>query len=99
MTQFAEGNLVKLEAEYRDPANALFNPTAVSIKVTNPAGTTTTYVYGTDADLIRSSTGMYYINIDTTDKPGKWKYRWYSTGTGQAASNNLSFDVIANIPE
>ena len=98
MANVPEGVLYKLRAEFRDTNDALFNPSVVKVRVTTPASVVTTYVYGTDAALVRESTGIYYINVDTTDKPGKWKYRWFSTGTGQAASDNLSFDVIANVP-
>lgn len=99
MAKFPEGNLVHLESEFRDAAEALFNPTVVKISITTPAGDTTEYVYGTNVELIRSSTGIYYINVNTTDKPGRWRYRWWSTGTGQASSSNKIFDVVANVPE
>lgn len=57
------------------------DPTTVSLAVTNPAGTTTTYTYAL-AQITRDSAGVYSKQI-TVDSAGDWYYVW--TGTGAAA--------------
>lgn len=61
------------------------DPSVVKLSFITPAGVTTTYVYGTDDEIVKSSTGNYYADISLTEK-GTWYYRWFSTGTGQAAT-------------
>lgn len=46
----------------------------------------TTLVYGVDGALVKESTGIYHVDLDTTSKPGAWIYRWEGTGSVQAAS-------------
>lgn len=91
MNQYSKGDLVRCSASFADSAGAATNPTAVLFQVKTPAGTTTTYVYGTDAQLVRPSTGNYYVDVDAS-QVGTYHYRFYSTGTGQAADEG-SFRV------
>lgn len=57
------------------------DPTAITLTVTDPNGTATTYTYGL-GELTRTSQGVYTKDIAcTTD--GLWTYTW--TGTGAAA--------------
>lgn len=65
-------------------SDTLTNPTTLKFKVKNPAGTITTYTYGTDAELVRDSTGAYHIDISAT-QAGTYRYRWESTGTAAGA--------------
>jgi hypothetical protein len=61
------------------------DPTAISLAVTTPAGTTSTYTYAL-AEITKTSTGVYTKDIACTED-GVWKYVW--TGTGTAS------DVVA----
>lgn len=61
------------------------NPAAVMFKVMSPSGDVTTYTYGTDAQLVRDSTGVYHVDV-SADELGTYAYRFWSTGSGQAAS-------------
>lgn len=40
----------------------------------------TAYVYGVDALIIRSATGVYYADVTPNDD-GNYAYRWSCTGT------------------
>ena len=91
MNQYSKGDLVRCSASFATSAGVATNPTAVSFQVKTPAGTTTTYTYGTDAALVRASTGNYYVDVDAA-LVGTYHYRFYSTGTGQAADEG-SFRV------
>lgn len=61
------------------------DPSAVTFKYKAPSGTITTYVYGTDAQLVKSAVGIYYVDV-TVSAPGSYAYRFSSTGTGRAAA-------------
>lgn len=79
-------DLVRCKARFRNPdnADAYVDPTTVTFKFKNPAGTTTTYVYGTDAQLVKESTGVYRVDV-AANAAGTWHWRFESTGTGKAA--------------
>jgi hypothetical protein len=57
------------------------DPTTVSLAITDPTGTTTTYTYAA-SQITRSATGVYTKDI-TCSTAGQWTYTW--TGTGTAA--------------
>lgn len=88
------GQLVSAAVAFVDEDAAPVDPGTVSVKYRSPDGTVTTKVYGTDAAVIKDSTGNYHIDISATAK-GIWRYRWFSTGTGQAAGEQ-QFTVIAS---
>jgi len=81
---FQVGDLVRVTGTFKTLAGAVTDPTAVFFSFQTPAGTTATYTYGTDAALVKSSTGVYYVDVSVTSA-GNWRYRFYSTGTGQTA--------------
>lgn len=70
----------------------LTDPTTVTLAVTTPAGSATTYTYGTDAALVRDGLGSYYLN-QTASSLGLWQYVW--TGTGTAQSVKESYFTVA----
>lgn len=78
------GDLVRCTGTFAASGSNV-NPAAVMFKVKKPSGTVVTYTYGTDAALVRDSTGVYHVDVDATEA-GEWTYRFWSTGTGQAAA-------------
>jgi hypothetical protein len=93
ITNYPEGTLVTVQGTFRNSAGALADPSVVKVTTVDPDGIETTYTYLTDADVLKSSTGIYTMNIDTTSKRGLWLYTWFSTGTGQADSGEVAFYV------
>jgi hypothetical protein len=89
------GDLVRISATWTNAAGSVTDPTAVLAKYRDPAGTVTTYTYGTDTELVKDSTGIYHVDIDA-DSAGKWLYRFYSTGPGQASSSIGEFIVFVS---
>jgi hypothetical protein len=82
-----QGAKVRLWGEFRDGDEAFADPTNVFVSIRYPGGTKVkTYQYGVGADVVKDSTGNYYIELDTTSYPGTVYYSWTSTGTGQAAT-------------
>lgn len=80
------GDLVKVTGTFTDTAGTALDPSTVSFTYKDPAGTSTTLVYGDDDAVVKSSTGVYYVNINA-NIAGHWFWRWHSAGTGQAADN------------
>lgn len=70
------GDAVRISTStvFTNAAAAAFDPDAVRGKFKDPSGNVTTYVYGTDAQLVRDGTGEYHFDIDV-DEAGTWYYR------------------------
>jgi hypothetical protein len=94
------GDLPRATATFTVSGTAA-DPSVVKFSVLKPDGTLTTYVYLTDAQVVKTSTGIYYMNIDAS-QAGLWKVRAWSTGTGQAALESEFFvegaDAVASNP-
>lgn len=82
---YPKGNVIRVVATFKDLANALQDPSAVNFSFKTPAGVTTTYVYQSDAELVRESAGVYHVDINASTV-GAWHHKFFSTGTGQAAA-------------
>lgn len=89
------GDLVRITAAWTDADGDPADPTAVFAAYSDPSGNVTTLEYNVDVELVRDSAGNYHVDIDA-DEAGKWRYRFYSTGTGQASSNTGQFLISAN---
>jgi hypothetical protein len=92
MNTYQVGDNPRCTFVLRDAAGELADPTALRTWFISPAGTQTTYVYGTDSQLVRESQGIYYMHVSLT-APGRWYYGVFSTGTGQAASPDYEMIV------
>jgi hypothetical protein len=95
MNPYNKGDLVRVSAAFTNAAGTAVDPTAVYAQYRSPNGTLTTLVYVTDEELVKDSTGNYHVDI-SADQAGYYSYRFYSTGTGQAASDKEQFQVEAN---
>ena len=86
---FDFGDLVRVSAVFLDSTASAINPTTTKFQYYAEAlAVTTTYTYGSDAALVRDSTGHFHVDIDTNESSGVIKWRFYSTGTGQAAQES-----------
>lgn len=81
--KYQVGDAVRVNGEFRDQNNTLIDPPVLRFKFKKPDGTITTYVYGTDAQVVRVSTGIYFVLVDSNTY-GDWKYRWETEGAGGA---------------
>jgi len=59
------------------------DPTAITLTVTTPSGTATTYTYSL-GEITRTGTGVYTKDIACTEA-GVWLYLWVGTGTASDA--------------
>ena len=93
--KFYVNTLVRLEANFRNDEGTDVDPTTVVIRVMSPSRVETTYTYGTDAEMTKSSVGDYAADI-TPDESGRWHFRWQTTGTGTTLAFEGDFLVQAS---
>ena len=86
MNYYKLGQKVRCKTAFKVDS-VLTDPTTVTCKVKNPSGTITTYVYGTDAALVKDSTGMYHVDVVANQK-AQWNFRFEGTGTCTAVEES-----------
>lgn len=82
------GDKVRLTATFTNLAGTATDPSTVTFRMKLPGGTTTTYTYGSTAELVKSSTGVYYVDW-TFSVAGSHYYRFAGTGTVAAADEGV----------
>ncbi len=92
--RFVVGDTVTLTNTFKVSGTAT-DPTAISLAVTDPAGTATTYTHAGNT-ITKSSVGVYTKNI-TASTAGLWSYTWTGTGTAADVESDV-FDVAAVDP-
>ena len=90
------GNIVKIRVTFKDENGVKRDPADVTVVRQKPTGSPETFIYGTDPEVVKESTGIYYLLNDTTGNVGDWEFVWSSTGTYQAVGET-SFTVRAAI--
>lgn len=84
---YDRGNRVRVFATFRSTAGAVADPTSVRVRYRSPGSTLVTFTYSTSGtDVTRSSTGIYYADIDV-EKEGTWVYQWDSSGQIRASAD------------
>lgn len=78
------GDMVKLQSTFT-VSDVATDPTTITFTLREPNNTVTTYVYGTDSQLVKSGTGIYYVNW-TVRMSGKHRWRMVGTGACVAAA-------------
>ena len=89
---YGQKSQVRCTGTFTDIDGNPVDPAVVIFKYKNPAGTITALTYSDDAEVIRSSTGIYYVDLDV-DTSRDWYYRFESTGTAKAGGEE-SFQVL-----
>jgi hypothetical protein len=94
---YYEGALVRCSSApgFKNFADVATDPTTVRFRFVKPDGTVTTWVFGTDVQVVRDSAGLFHADVPA-DQPGKWFYRWEGTGAVVAAFEH-EFRVIASV--
>lgn len=78
------GDVARVTGNFYDASDNFADPAALSFVFKDPSGNSVTYVFGTDAELVKSATGVYYVDVDC-DEVGDFHYRWVATGSGQGS--------------
>ena len=89
VTTYDEGNTVRLEATFKNAANALTDPGTVTLKTEDQAGVVNTYTWA-GGGVTRASVGVFYRDVVTI--PGKFEY-WFAGATGVTAAKGGEFSV------
>ena len=85
MSVYDVGDLLRVSGAFTDAAGTAIDPTTVLFKYKVPAGTITTLTYGVDGALVKDSVGNYHVDLNMSVS-GIFYFKFYSTGTGQAAA-------------
>ncbi len=93
MQRYKQGQTVRITATFRNFSDALTNPSQVNFFIQTEADDVWTETAGVAAD----STGVYHLDVDTTDQSGIYDWRVMGTGTTPAA-NQGQFYVIPGLP-
>ena len=80
------GDLVKAAGAFTNSSSVAADPSAVVFTVRTPAGAETEYTYDTDVELVKESTGNYYVLVSVAEA-GVYKYRFVGTGAVQASDD------------
>lgn len=78
------GDQVRVTTTFTDLAGVVADPSTVTCDVKTPRGVSTAYVYGTDASLTKTSTGIYNLDLDLTEA-GTWAWKFNGSGSLKAA--------------
>lgn len=73
------GDTKRLSVAFTNDDEDYVDPTTVVLVVRDTHNNEVTYTYGTDAALIKDSTGNYHCDVVPTFG-GRWQYAWTSTG-------------------
>lgn len=93
VTSYNQGDLIRIQATFKDLNGNLVDPTTVTLKVKVPAGTVSTYSY--PGTVVRSSLGVFYYDL-AVSAAGTHHYNWSGTGAYQAADED-SFEVSTSV--
>lgn len=87
-----QGQLVRLSFAFDEDGDP-FDPTDVKVSVRRPGGKVKTYVYGTDAEVVKDSTGRYHLNL-LCHLAGLWHYRGFVETSGEQCADEQQIVVI-----
>lgn len=81
---------LRLTINFRNDDGDDVDPATVTFRLRSPCGVESTYVYGSDSEVTKSSVGDYAAEI-VPDEAGRWFYRWQTTGSGTALATEGDF--------
>lgn len=85
------GDTASVRATFTNLAGAVADPTIITFRAKSPAGVTTSYVYATDAEVVKESTGVYRLDLPCL-LAGTYWVRWEGTGA-VTASGEMAVNV------
>jgi hypothetical protein len=91
---YVVGSPVLLSGAFYNVSGTFVDPTTVTVKIRLSGGAVDTYVYVTDPEVVKTSTGCYYI-LYTPAFAGQYYFQWSGTGTLEAL-NESGFTVTAS---
>lgn len=95
MNYYKLGQKVRMVGTFK-VNGVLTDPTTVTCKVMDPSKNVSTYVYGTNNELVKDSTGVYHVDV-VTDEKKQWSFRFEGTGACVAVDED-DFGVTTKFP-
>ncbi len=93
--RYYAGSPVRIGAHFEDENDVDVDPSTVTFTLRSPCGVETSYVYLTDDEVTKTSTGDYFAEVIPTEG-GRWRYAWSSTGSNKTVRFEDSFVVQAS---
>jgi len=87
MNTYDSGDVVRINVAFTNLAGATVDPGTVTVKVKNPVGVKTTYVYGIAVEVVKDDVGLYHMDLEPTIQ-GVWSYRFEGTGANKGSEEN-----------
>jgi hypothetical protein len=83
-------DIVTLSGAFTNSGGVATDPTTITFDLTEPDAVTTSYVYGTDSELVKDSTGNYHVAWPIT-KSGLHAWRMAGTGAVETAQEGVFY--------
>lgn len=91
-----QGTTIRIPVTFQNDEDEDIDPDTVTFKlISHESGQQFTYVFGTDDELQKTSTGDFYVDVTPTEA-GRYTYRWETTGTNQLLATEGNFVVQAS---
>lgn len=84
ISQFSSGDTIRFQVTF-SLSGTNTDPTTITFRRKDPNQVVRSYVYLTDAEIVRISAGVYRIDL-LLDLPGEWWARWEGAGIAPGAS-------------
>jgi len=90
LNEYTKGGLLRLTYQCKDINSAPIDPGDFTVKIKDPTGTVSSFIYGTDIEVVRLDTGLFKIDVSLTES-GLWHHRAQVSGLGQSAVERSFF--------
>jgi hypothetical protein len=80
--RYYAGSPIRIGVHFEEDDGDDVDPATVTFVWKAPCGSETTYVYGTDVEIVKINTGDYYAEVTPTEG-GRWRYAWMTTGANK----------------
>jgi hypothetical protein len=81
------GDQPRFKGTFKNLAGTVADPPGVTVDIIAPDGTQTTYVYATDAELVKEGVGIYYVNW-LLSQSGQYTIWFKATGTNAVSDRH-----------
>ena len=88
MSAYTVGSTMRATFTFRTYVGTEADPTTVRLRYRPPEGAMQEFLYAADDEVVKSATGVYYLDIPLT-APGTWLVG--AKGTGEVAINSPDF--------
>lgn len=92
MNEYYRGTTVRCSVTFKDAADVKANPGTVIFKFLDPSGNATSYLYGTDSEVVNPAVGEFHCDV-YVDESGVWTQGWWGTDPVPAAAE-AQFSVL-----